>query len=125
MDTESTASQASSDEPAEEVIWKVGTTASRPYRAVLEVNGHPLTMEIDTGAAVSLISKTTQENLFPATRLDKSSLILRTYTAEIIPILGRKCGFTTCEKVLAGFLELLLEYKVRCHTRVQVASGAV
>lgn len=89
VDIESTEFQASSDEPAEEVIWQIGATASRPYQAVLEVNGHPLTMEIDTGAAVSLISKTTQEDLFPAARLDKSSLILRTYTAETIPVLGR------------------------------------
>ena len=105
VDTNSTASQASSDETAEEVIWQVGATASRPYRAVLEVNGHPLTMEIDTGAAVSLISKTTQENLFPAARLDKSSLILRTYTAEAIPVLGQmevqvKYGeYTGCHKL--------------------------
>ena len=48
VDTNSTASQASSEEMAEKVIWQAGATASRPYRAVLEVNGHPLTMEIDT-----------------------------------------------------------------------------
>ena len=46
-------------------------------------------MEIDTGAAVSLISQTTQEDLFPSTHLDKSSLVLRTYTAETIPVLGQ------------------------------------
>ena len=46
-------------------------------------------MEIDTGAAVSLISQTTQEDLFPSARLDKSSLVLRTYTAETIPVLGQ------------------------------------
>ena len=39
------------------------------------------------GAAVSLISKTTQENLFPAACLDKSPLILRTYTVEAIPVI--------------------------------------
>ena len=89
VDTNPTALQAISDETVEEVIWQVGATASRPYRAVLEVNGHPLTMEIDTGAAVSLISKTTQENLFPAACLDKSPLTLRTYTAEAIPVLGQ------------------------------------
>ena len=105
VDTESTASQLGSDEPTEEVIWQVGATASRPYHAVLEVNGHPLTMEIDTGAAVSLISKTTQESVFPAARLDKSSLILRTYTAEAIPVVGQmevqvKYGdYTGCHKL--------------------------
>ena len=46
-------------------------------------------METYTGAAVSLISQTTQEDLFPSTRLDKSSLILRTYTDETIPVQGQ------------------------------------
>ena len=96
VDTKSTASQPSSDEMAEEVIWQVGATASRPYRAVLEVNGHPLTMEIDTGAAVSLISKTTQENLFPAARLDKSSLIL----------LHVYCGGHSCFRTDGGTSEV-------------------
>ena len=72
VDTNSTAMQASSDETAEKVIWRVGATASRSYQAVLELNGHPLTKEINTGGVVGLISKTTKENLFPAACLDKS-----------------------------------------------------
>ena len=39
-----------------------GTTAS--YKAELQVNGQIVTMEIDTGAAVSLISQKTYSNLF-------------------------------------------------------------
>lgn len=36
-----------------------------PYRMVVELDGKPVTMQIYTGAAVSLISHTTQTALFP------------------------------------------------------------
>ena len=37
----------------------------KPYMAVLEINGKPLKMEVDTGAAVTLIFQATQKDLFP------------------------------------------------------------
>ena len=86
VDTEITEPQASIEEPAEELIWRLGAKTSHPYQAILEVNEQFLTMEIDTGAAVSLIFQTTQEELFPSTCLDKSSLVFQTYTDEIIPV---------------------------------------
>ena len=36
-----------------------------PYKAVVELNGQPFRMEIDTGASVSLISQTTKRTIFP------------------------------------------------------------
>ena len=105
LDSEPTVSQASVDVPAEELIWQLGATALRPYHGVLEVNGQRLKMEIDTGVAVSLISKTTRVRMFPAVHLSKSLLTLRTYTAETIPVLGQmevqvKYGeYTGCDKL--------------------------
>ena len=64
---------------------------SKPYKAVVRVNGEPLEMEIDTGAAVSLISKEMLDSLLPATKLSKPSLVLCTYTSEPIPVLGGVC----------------------------------
>ena len=66
-------------------LHRVGGRATQPYKAVLEVNGRPLEMEIDTGAAVSIISKKTQERLFPSLKVLKPSISLRTYTSELIP----------------------------------------
>ena len=66
---------------------RVGGRSTQPYKAILEVNGRSLEMEIDTGAAVSIISKKTQESLFP--RVSKPSISLRTYTSELIPVLGQ------------------------------------
>ena len=51
-------------------------------------NEKPLEMEVDTGVAVSLISKKTLEAIFPAAPISKPSLALRTYMSEPIPVIG-------------------------------------
>ena len=61
----------------------------RLYKVVVELNGKPVNMEIDTGASVSLISKATKNNLFPTVELAKTGMSLRTYTAVPIQVLGR------------------------------------
>ena len=76
-----------------EVIWQLGANKSnraRPYQVVLEVNPQSLTMEIDTGAAVSLISRKIKDTVFPSVPMTQSTLLLRTYmyTSENIPVLG-------------------------------------
>ena len=38
-------------------IHTLGPKRAKPYTVVLELNGHPVSLEIDTGAAVSLISR--------------------------------------------------------------------
>ena len=43
----------------------VGKGVVRPYVAVLKVNGKSLKMEVDTGAAVTLISQATWKSMFP------------------------------------------------------------
>ena len=56
----------------------------------------PLLMEVDTGAALTLISATTYHKLWPqsnTSKLHKVSVSLRTYTGEQSKILGR-CMFT-------------------------------
>ena len=47
-------------------------------------------MEVDTGAAVTLISQATQKDLFPQAVLQKSTLTLHTYTAEPLGVVGQK-----------------------------------
>ena len=74
-----------------EVIWQLGTnnpTRARPYQVVLEVNRQSLAMKIDTGAAVSLISRELKDKLFSSVPLTRSMLLLRTYTSKSVPVLG-------------------------------------
>ena len=45
-------------------------------------------MEVDTGAEVSLISEDTKKSLFPLMQPAQSSIILKTYTEEIMLVVG-------------------------------------
>ena len=54
----------------------------------LEVKGQPLTMEVDTGAAVSLAPESAVESLLSSSKLFPSNIILETYTGEQIPVKG-------------------------------------
>ena len=56
---------------------------------LLELYGHPVSLEIDTGAAVTIISDNVKKQLFPTTVLDKTDIKLRTYTSKPIPVVGQ------------------------------------
>ena len=64
---------------------------SHPYKVKLNVSGQPLTMEVDTGAGVSIASESVLASLLPSVKLQKSSVVLRTYTGEQIPVKGSIC----------------------------------
>ena len=49
---------------------------------MVTINNQVVPMEVDTGAAVSLMSKEMQSRLFPAAVLKKSSIRLNTYTSQ-------------------------------------------
>ena len=60
----------------------------RHFHNLSRLNGQPVTMEVDTGAAVSLIFEKNWKEVLSGTPLRKSYLILRTYTAEQMPVVG-------------------------------------
>ena len=45
-------------------------------------------MQVDTGAAVTLMAVSTQQELFPDAHLEQASVKLQTYTAESLTVLG-------------------------------------
>ena len=61
-------------------IYRVSKPSAHPITVELEVNRKKLRMEIDTGAAVSVISMDTYQKLFSDTSLNTSTLRLKTYT---------------------------------------------
>ena len=69
-------------------MFQLGTGTTVPISVDKELNGKMVQMELDTGAAVSLISECTKERLFPRAPLQKPVVALRTYTAEPIPVRG-------------------------------------
>ena len=60
-----------------------------PITVELEINGKAIPMEVDTGAAVSLISTTIKQELFPDSPLSTSTTVLTTYTGERINVAGK------------------------------------
>ena len=60
-----------------------------PYKVMLEVVGQSVTMEIDTGAALSPMLEATFKELWPERSPDHSSVQLCSYSGENIPMVGK------------------------------------
>ena len=65
------------------ITWVYSNTSSFQ----LIVNNKRIIMEVDTGAAVSLISYKTYQKLFASVPLEKSTIKLSTFAAESIPVI--------------------------------------
>ncbi|KAL1258966.1 hypothetical protein QQF64_009543, partial [Cirrhinus molitorella] len=52
------------------------------------LDGTPVRMQVDTGAAVSLVSETTFKEMIPHRTPQPSNSTLKTYTGEIVPVKG-------------------------------------
>ena len=66
-------------------------TSNSPYPALINTNGSPLRMEIDTGASVSVISEETFQTIQRGDQLlqlKEMSVQLWTYTGDLIPVRG-------------------------------------
>ena len=64
--------------------------ASRPSTVSLEINEQRVQMELDTGAAYSIVSETLHKELWPQGELEESNLRLKSYSREPIPVLGSR-----------------------------------
>ena len=60
-----------------------------PIMVELTVNGKKTLMELDTGAAVSVISTQTKAQMFPQSKLLNCTLTLTTYTGELLEVAGQ------------------------------------
>ena len=70
-------------------VHSLEAPGDKPYKVVLMLDGKPVKMEIDTGAAVSIISHQSLKNTFPNAILHKPTIRLRTYTSEPIAVVGQ------------------------------------
>ena len=82
-----------SEEPEKQCSFNmfnvIGQPRAEPIYTTLKVNGHELTMEVDTGASVSVISQVPVHKLWSsegAPALIEPNIRLRTYTGECIPL---------------------------------------
>ena len=97
------------DSPAEDLaLFTVGAQASNPIEVALQINDRPLTMELDTGADVSIVSEKTYRTLLPGTELKPLPVPLRTYTGEQMKVLGQIPVTVRYERVVATDLPLVV-----------------
>ena len=59
-----------------------------PITVTLKLRGIPVEMELDTGAAVSVMSESAFNQLFPDQQLQRSSMKLKTYTGKQMQTVG-------------------------------------
>ena len=86
-----TAGDQDQDQDLDYSMFHIRSGPSEPYRAVVKTNGNPLSMEIDTGASVSVVGEETFETIQKGDEileLQKTSVLLQTYTGEAITVLG-------------------------------------
>ena len=79
----------SDDECEEEFpVHKIGAGSTSPYSVWVRIEGVKLRMEVDTGAAVSVVSSKTWEKLQLKVPLCKPDVTLKTYTNEVMRVIG-------------------------------------
>ena len=76
------AGNESEDSDSDLPVYKITAGSTHPITVELEIQGKPVIMEVDTGAAVSVISETTYKDLFPNLTLKTVPMGLKTYTGE-------------------------------------------
>ena len=93
----------------EYTLFAVGSTDGRSAIEVeLELDEHRIRMEIDTGASLCLVSEATFKRLWPGRSLQPSTVRLKTYTREVLQVLGLAQVHVTGGKGQAADLPLIV-----------------
>ena len=69
-------------------LFTMTSSSNSPLKVEMKLGGKPHTMEIDTGASVSVISKSTYQSEFGEYKLQGSSVRLLTYGGEPLSVCG-------------------------------------
>ena len=63
-------------------------SSTLPITVSMQIEGSSVQMELDTGAAFSLMSETVFRQLFPSKELESSTIRLCAYSGEVIEVIG-------------------------------------
>ena len=86
-------------ESSEYTLFTLPCQQTKPLQTDIEIEGHHLSMEIDTGAAVSILSDRTRTSLpyLEKLPLQPTQVTLQTYTGESMFVLGELLVIVTCQ----------------------------
>ena len=69
-------------------LHTIGGGSTPPIKVPLLINDNLLSMELDTGATITIMSETKFKETFPRAKVEKSNIRLKTYTGESLPVVG-------------------------------------
>lgn len=69
-------------------LHSIGGGATPPIKVPLIINNNLLNMELDTGATITIMSERQFREIFPGAKMEKSNVLLKTYTGESLPVVG-------------------------------------
>lgn len=78
-----------SDEDTEHDVYHFINTTQSCYEVSVQVEGKPLIMQIDTGAAVTIVPESVYDSVFPHVKCGPAKMSLRTYTGEHLQLKGQ------------------------------------
>ena len=86
-------SQSDTGEDEEDLSYSLfalsSPSSTEPYVTCLDINNTSVSMEIDTGASLSILSDKMFKSLDPVPPLESTTIKLNTYLGESLPILGK------------------------------------
>ena len=88
METEREVEGSNLEDPEDLPIYMVGSSTIPPVKIPLLVDNVLLEMELDTGAAITIISEVKYKEHFSETKLRESSTLLKTYSGERLKVVG-------------------------------------
>ena len=59
-----------------------------PIKVPLAINDNVLSMELDTGATITIVPEKKFREILPRAKVEKSDVHLKTYTGESLPVVG-------------------------------------
>lgn len=75
-------------------------TSNRAIQIHLKVDERPLSMELDTGASVSVVSEQVWKTSFSNKPLNTSPVLLKTYSGQTLKVVGERQVDVTYEGVV-------------------------
>ena len=73
---------------AEYSLFNLNSTSNQPFQVIVIVDNQQVPMEIDTGAAISLVSEETYKKLWPHKPLQQATIVLKTYSGQQLQLCG-------------------------------------
>ncbi|UYV73747.1 hypothetical protein LAZ67_11000696, partial [Cordylochernes scorpioides] len=84
-----------------------------PYLMELKVEGNFIKFEMDTGSGLTLISEKDLKNSLQHLKLEKASIIVRTYDGTVVPILGKINVKVECQDITYKLRALVVKGEKR------------